>query len=127
MADQAPPALHELQAEIMEELWRVGEATVHDVHEVLNGRSNRSRAYTTVMTVMRRLHRRGVLDRRRMGRSDVYTPRLSREEYLQERARIEVDTLVAEYGDYALAHFAEQVARLDSKRRAQLQRLVDHD
>ena len=119
-----PPPLHELEAEIMEEVWRLGEATVHDVRDALNGRSPKERAYTTVMTVMGRLHNKGMLERERRGRSDVYLARLDREQYLDARARSQVTALVEEYGDIALAHFAAQVEGLDAKRRKKLQRMA---
>jgi predicted transcriptional regulator len=47
--------LHELEAEIMEEVWRQGETNVKRVMEALNRKANPPRAYTTYMTVMRRL------------------------------------------------------------------------
>jgi predicted transcriptional regulator len=120
----ALPALHELEAEVMEELWSQEEATVREVMDALNKRTRKKRAYTTYMTIMARLHKKGVLDRRREGKTDIYTPVLGREEFMAERARTEVDGLVAQYGDVALSHFARQVADLDPARRRALQRLA---
>jgi predicted transcriptional regulator len=119
-----PPRLHELESEVMEEIWSVGEANVRAVMDALNRRAEKPRAYTTYMTIMARLHRKGVLDRRREGNTDVYAPVLDREEYMAARARAEVEGLVAEYGDVALTHFAQQVAQLDPERRRALQRLA---
>jgi predicted transcriptional regulator len=76
------------------------------------------------MTIMARLHKKGVLDRRREGKTDFYAPRLSRDDYMALRARTQIDELVAEYGDVALTHFAKQVASLDPARRRALQRLA---
>ncbi|HEY0517814.1 MAG TPA: BlaI/MecI/CopY family transcriptional regulator [Solirubrobacteraceae bacterium] len=123
-AEAAPPHLHELETEVMEQVWSVDEATVRDVMEALNRRARKPRAYTTYMTIMARLHRKGVLHRRREGNTDVYTPVLGRDEYMTERARADVQELVAEYGDVALTHFAQQVANLDPERRRALQRLA---
>jgi predicted transcriptional regulator len=108
----------------MEELWVQGEGTVRAVMDVLNGRASKARAYTTYMTIMARLHKKGVLDRRREGKTDFYAPRLDREEFMAARASAEVDDLVAQYGDVALSHFARQVASLDPARRRALQRLA---
>jgi predicted transcriptional regulator len=123
-ASAAPPALHELEAEVMEELWSRNEATVRAVMEALNRRARKDRAYTTYMTIMARLHRKGLLDRRREGKTDVYAPRLTREEFMALRSRAEVEGLVAQYGDVALSHFAQQMASLDPARRRALQRLA---
>jgi predicted transcriptional regulator len=119
-----PPALHELEAEIMEEVWRQGDTTVKLVMEALNKKAKPPRAYTTYMTVMRRLDDKGVLNRTRSGRHDTYSARLSRDEYLELRAGAEVKDLVDEFGDVALAHFARSLSSLDPARRRQLQRLA---
>ncbi|MDQ6777646.1 MAG: BlaI/MecI/CopY family transcriptional regulator [Actinomycetota bacterium] len=119
-----PPALHELESEVMEELWASGETSVRTVMEALNRGATKARAYTTYMTVMARLHRKGLLDRRREGKTDFYRPALSREEYLERRARSEVESLVNEYGDLALTHFARQMSQIDPKRLRALQRLA---
>jgi predicted transcriptional regulator len=123
-SNQVPPRLHELEALVMEEVWRQGSVTVRSVMEALNEDAGKARAYTTYMTILARLHRKGVLDRRRHGKTDVYDPRLTRDEYLEARARSEVAALVQQYGDVALAHFARQMASLDPERRKQLRRLV---
>ena len=122
----APPALHELEAEVMNEVWRHNEVTVREVLEALN-RGPKQRAYTTIMTIMARLDRKGVLTRRRVGKGDVYRPLLSREEYLEARARSEIDGLVADYGDLALAHFARRLESLDPERRRALRKLAEED
>jgi predicted transcriptional regulator len=122
--EPALPVLHELESEVMEDLWSHGESTVRAVLERLNKRTRKQRAYTTYMTIMARLHKKGVLDRRREGKTDFYVPKLSREEFMGSRAKAEVEALVAQYGDVALSHFARQFASLDPARRRALQRLA---
>lgn len=122
----APPALHELESEVMEEMWRRPEATVREVLESLN-RGHKERAYTTVMTIMSRLRDKGLLSRERRGKTDVYRAIISREAYLQARAQAEVESVVEEFGDLALSHFARQVGDLDPERLRQLQELTRDD
>ena len=120
-----PPELHELEAEVMENVWsRDGEVAVRDVMEALNRRSEKPRAYTTYMTILGRLHAKGVVTRRREGKTDLYMPSYTREEYADLRARADVDSLVEQYGDAAFTHFARQMADLDPDRRRELQRLA---
>jgi predicted transcriptional regulator len=117
--------LHELEAEIMEEVWRQSsETTVKLVMEALNRKAKPPRAYTTYMTVMRRLNDKGLLKRTRSGRHDTYEPTLTREQYQQRRAKAEVRGLVDEFGDVALAHFARSLSTLDPARRRELRRLA---
>lgn len=119
-----PPPLPELESEVMEEIWLHGQATVRAVLEALNARSGKQRAYTTIMTVMRRLDDKGLVMRHRERRTDVYLPALSREQYLEARTSAEVGALVDEYGDRALVHFVQRIGDLDPARQAQLRRLA---
>ncbi|MGZ4179788.1 MAG: BlaI/MecI/CopY family transcriptional regulator [Solirubrobacteraceae bacterium] len=119
-----PPSLHELELEVMEQLWRAGEASVRSVMDELNRDADKKRAYTTYMTTMARLHRKGLLLRRREGKTDYYAPAYERDQYMAMRARAEVDQVISQYGDLALSHFAEQMAELDPARRRALQRLA---
>jgi predicted transcriptional regulator len=119
-----PPALHELESELMQLIWELGECNVRTVLEELNDRSGKQRKYTTVMTTMARLDKKGLLIRRRDGRTDIYKPAMSRDEYLQARAAAEVGALVDNYGEAALVHFARRMDQLDPERREQLRRLA---
>jgi predicted transcriptional regulator len=123
-SDSVPPPLHELEAEVMEELWKSGEAPVRTVMDALNKGTGKKRAYTTYMTIMARLHKKGMLLRRREGKTDFYAPSQDREQYMALRARAQVEDLVAQYGDVALSNFAQQMASLDPARRRALQRLA---
>jgi predicted transcriptional regulator len=122
-----PPPLHELETEIMDEVWARGDCSVREVLDALNSRSGVQRAYTTVMTVMHRLVDKDLLTRERSGRSDVFHATLTREAYEHARAGAEVGALVSAYGDVALAHFARQIGQLDPKRREQISRLARGD
>ncbi len=118
------PELHELEAVVMDQVWRMGKGTVREVLGALNDAEPRARAYTTVMTIMRRLHAKGLLDRERHDRADMYTPSLTRAEYAQRRACRQAEVLVAEYGDAALAAFLAQVEHLAPERLAAVRQLV---
>jgi predicted transcriptional regulator len=121
-----PPPLHELEAEVMDAVWDwpQDEVTVREIMDVLNKRNKTPRAYTTYMTIMRRLDTKALLNRRREGKTDIYRPVHSRDEYADLRAQAEVSQLVEQYGEVALSHFAKQMAELDPERRRQLQRLA---
>ena len=116
--------MHALEAEVMEEVWRRERATVREILEALNAGA-RPRACTTVMTIMARLHRKGLLRRKREGKTDVYWPALDRKDYLDVRAKAEVEALVEEFGEVALVHFASQVEQLDPERLEKLRGLAE--
>ncbi len=118
-----PPALYELEAEIMAAVWATGQTTVRDVLEALNASGGKQRAYTTVMTTMMRMDAKKLLRRQRRGRTDIYEAALSEKEYCEARARAEVGALVEQYGEVALMNFIRQTDELDPERRRQLRRL----
>jgi predicted transcriptional regulator len=124
-AHPEPPRLHELEALVMDQVWNQETATVRDVMTALNAGQTKTRAYTTVMTIMDRLHHKGLLDRRPgPGTSYVYTPEMSRDQYADARAEADVDAVLRDWGDVAMVHFAKQMEALDPKRREQLRRLA---
>jgi BlaI family transcriptional regulator, penicillinase repressor len=67
-----------LELDCMNTLWPMGEGTVREIRDGLALR--RPRAYTTIMTIMDRLARKGVVERRKIGRAYMYRPNLSAEE-----------------------------------------------
>ena len=69
-----------LQAEVMRIVWELGGGTVDDVRA--RQPADRRSAYTTVQTVMNRLHDRGLLERERRGKAFVYSARYGESELL---------------------------------------------
>jgi predicted transcriptional regulator len=66
-----------LELDCLNMLWPMGEGTVREIRDALASR--RPRAYTTIMTIMDRLARKGVVERRKIGRAYTYRPNLSAE------------------------------------------------
>jgi predicted transcriptional regulator len=71
-----------LEVEVLEILWERGESNVRHVVD----RLARPLAYTTVMTTLDRLFKKGLLIRRKFDRAFLYSPRLSRIEWEHKRA-----------------------------------------
>jgi predicted transcriptional regulator len=70
----------DLEATVMDLLWSAERPLlVRDVVELM--RPDRTPAYTTIMTVLDNLHRKGWLQRSRDGRAWRYEPVLSRQSY----------------------------------------------
>jgi predicted transcriptional regulator len=124
---KTPASLAELEIEVMERVWALGDATVRDVMDACNAGRAKPRAYTTYLTIMSRLDEKGLVQRRRDGKTDVYRPVWEREDYMTARAGAEVDALLEQYGDVALTHFARQIGQLDPARRRALQRLAQRE
>jgi predicted transcriptional regulator len=129
MSDEptTPPALHELESEVMNTMWRLERATVREVMEQLNESAPQPRAYTTYMTIMSRLDAKRLLQRERQGKTDVYWPAMDEAAYHQLRAEAEVAQMVSDYGDVALVHFARAMEGLDPERLKKLRRIARKD
>ena len=122
----------ELESVVIDRLWnrahqadRTAEPTAvkTTVREVFDDlKQHREIAYTTVMSTMDNLHRKGWLDRERQGKAFWYWPTLTREEY---SARLMRDALEAGgKSDVVLTHFLRQMTDQESATlRAALRRL----
>src|SRR3954451_12434383 len=106
MSTRPPPAVHGLEAEALEAVWELEEASVRDVMEALNRAAEPPRAYTTYMTTLARLHGKGLLARRREATPALSRPVPTRPEYAVLRAASEGAELVDPFGAVALSHFA---------------------
>jgi predicted transcriptional regulator len=79
-----------LELECLKALWSLGEGSVKDVRGTLI--RERNLAYTTVMTILDRLAKKQRVVRRKVGRSFVYSPLLSRDELRRLAIRDLVDS-----------------------------------
>jgi predicted transcriptional regulator len=111
----------DLEAVVMDQVWANGDAvTVRDVFDELASR--RDIAYTTVMSTMDNLHRKGWLARERSGKAYVYRATMTREErsanLMSEAFHAGGDT------DLVLSHFLGKMKPEESEKiRAALRRV----
>ena len=82
------------EEEIMQAVWALGEATVGDIRNWLEAQLQQSKpAQSTVSTIARILLEKGFLEHRAYGRTFVYSPKVSKEEYSKHSLR----QLVSDY------------------------------
>jgi predicted transcriptional regulator len=102
--------LGHLESCVMDVMWSRGESNVRDVAENLG----RPLAYTTVMTTLDRLYKKGLLERRKSDRAFLYSPRLSRRDWELERAGELVAGFLAgprHSGELLISRFLDEVGR----------------
>ncbi|MCK5332691.1 BlaI/MecI/CopY family transcriptional regulator [Candidatus Parcubacteria bacterium] len=108
--------LGELEAEIMETIWKSKEASVREILECLQ--KKRKIAYTTVMTVMSRLFDKKILERRiNDSGAYVYFPiSKSEQDFLMTSSRKAIDNLVKNFGEeLAVSQFLDFIESKDKK------------
>jgi predicted transcriptional regulator len=89
MATQARRAPGELEADVLATLWRADKPlSPGQVRDELGA----DLAYTTVMTILSRLHDKGSVTRTRVGRAYVYTPAFEQSELAASQMRSLLDS-----------------------------------
>ena len=103
-----PDQLGHLESLIMDVIWSRGDSNVKDVVEQLE----RPLAYTTVMTTLDRLFKKGMLDRRKAERAFIYAPRFTKPEWERQRAgQLVAGFLAGPTGDLLISCLLDQVSR----------------
>src|SRR3954469_18799292 len=107
--------LGDLERAVMEELWTAADdptvslgpgLTVRDVHDRIG--LDRGLAYTTLMTVLDRMSKKGLVERERDGRAWRYTPAPSRAELTSEALHHTLGELAGDTRRTALLHFLDE-------------------
>ena len=116
-------SLGNLERDTLNAVWRLTEASVRQVAESFNDKF----AYTTVMTTLDRLYKKGFLTRRKSGKAFLYAPRLSAEELERSMTETAIETLLnagTENIEPVLACIVDAVSERDRELLDDLERLV---
>ena len=113
-----------LEERLLETLWQRGPATVRELMECGYG----DLAYTTVMTTLDRLFKKGVLTRAAEGRAFRYTPRFTREELHREAAGQAVRQMLdaSSASSLPLSYLVEILSQRDAQLLDELRELVEN-
>ena len=102
--------LGELEGPVLAALWDSGELSTPAVHALIG--KPRGLAYTTILTILQRLHKKGLAGRREEGRAHIYYAAVSREEFSRRRGRALAASL-AGLGADGIAGFLAEAERGD--------------
>lgn len=118
----APELLGRLELKLMGCIWRRGESSVRGLHSEFSPRL----AYTTIMTTLDRLYKKGLLARRRVGKAYVYEARLNEKQYRERVAGHLIDMALhdGKHASAVLSCFVDAVSEPDRQMLDQLDELV---
>jgi predicted transcriptional regulator len=120
---EALRVLGALEERIMEALWQARQPlSVRDVCGRLRGKP--ALAYTTVMTTMDRLYKKGLLAREKEGLAFLYSAAMSRDEVQRRIVEETVSGLLHKGAEPVLAAFVDTAASVDEENLARLERLI---
>lgn len=110
-----------LESDVMNIVWRGGDVAVKDVQGLLG----RPVAYTTVMTTLDRLYKKGYVRRRREGRAFLYTALLAKHELeVNVTSGLLKDLLAGDSATPVLSNLVDAVADRDNNLLEELERLI---
>lgn len=114
--------LGSLETEVMERIWALGETSVRDVHTRFAPRL----AYTTIMTTLDRLYKKGLLKRRKAGKAFLYQARTSEAEYQNNLTRHLLGIVLQDGSDTqaVLSSFVDHISETDQQMLDRLEKLV---
>jgi len=116
-------ALGRLERQVLEETWRRRDISVRDVFVAFEEKV----AYTTLMTTLDRLHKKGLLSRRKEGRAFLYSPLVTAEELEQGIREDVIDGLLglgSASVEPVLACIVDAVSERDRESLDELDRLI---
>jgi predicted transcriptional regulator len=98
-------SLGSLEEEIMQIIWKEKNVSVRFIFDKI--KTKRPIAYTTVMTIMSRLHTKGILNRHQQDGAYIYSPAQSKEKFLEKISEKIIKNLINSCGDVAVAQFID--------------------
>lgn len=113
--------LSPLEQEIMLIVWEL--KSCH-AREVLM-KFKKPLAYTTIATLLQRLHQKGMVNRKYDGSVFVYSPKSSSEDYSKKVAKSFLHNFFDSFGETAVVSFAESVESLPKQKREDLLKLLN--
>ena len=120
----APQPLTPQELAIMKVVWRLGTATVREVHDVLRRERRDDLAYTTVLTMMKILEEKGYLKKTRVERAFVYRPTRPRQQVVGAMVRDFVDRVFDGAASGLLLHLAKDRS-LSREERRHIRRIIE--
>ncbi|MEX2500349.1 MAG: BlaI/MecI/CopY family transcriptional regulator [Wenzhouxiangellaceae bacterium] len=116
------PRLGELESTLLEHLWSAGSATARSAHEAI-GRS-RGISLNTVQSTLDRLHRKGLLERRKISRAFHYSASVTRASLLAALVA-EAAVRFGEDRSTAMSALVDAAEQLDEAALSELERLIE--
>lgn len=116
-------SLSPLDQEIMNIVWGCGKCSVREVFDQIC--KEKKLAYTTVATILSRLHCKGLLKRVEKKSVVYYSPKVSREDFSKRVVGSFFANFFRSFGDAAIASFAESVDELPKDKKDYFLKLLE--
>ncbi len=122
--DKKPSPFGELEEKVMDILWNKGNATVKEVNEQLSKKGEKY-AYTTIMTILDRLYKKGILDREKEGKGYRYFPKISKKEFEEMVTEKVISDILKANPETAVAAFSGIIEELSEDEIKKLKEMIE--
>ena len=114
-----------LEAQVMNAVWDAdGEVSVEQVRQALDERGKKA-AYTTVMTTMSRLFKKGLLNREMRGKAYYYSAEVSKTDLDSSVIKQVIDGLLSTFAEPAMSYFVEALNEADPDKLESLAEIIE--
>lgn len=115
--------LGDLEKAVMDVLWEKGEATGREVFKEIG--KGRSLAFTTILTVMDRLLKKGLIKRIKRGKLFVYTPSMSKDDFVRQVSREVLQGILDISASSAASSFVDILYKTSPEEIERLSKLIE--
>lgn len=112
-----------LEKNVMEILWKRGESCVKDIIDIIN--YDRDISYSTVITVTNRMVKKGLLTRKKSGKTYFYKPVYTKEQFLEIVSKKVVEGVSGFSLQTAMVHFIDYMTQLEPEKIEFFSRLIE--
>jgi predicted transcriptional regulator len=112
-----------LEAKIMDILWEGSEKSIKEVQQHLE--KEKVTNFNTVMTVMNRLVEKKILEKRVEGRTSLFKPVKTKEEFIEEQSKKLTNNLLDEFGGLVVNHMLDSLKEVDQNLLDRLEQKID--
>ena len=100
-----------LESKIMNILWNGNESSIKEVQQILE--KEKPINFNTVMTVMNRLVEKNILTKRLEGRTSLFKPLTTKEDFINNQSKKLTENLLDEFGGLVVNHMLDSLKEVD--------------
>ncbi|MED4229438.1 BlaI/MecI/CopY family transcriptional regulator [Neobacillus cucumis] len=100
-----------LESKVMNILWNGNESSIKEVQLILE--KEKPINFNTVMTVMNRLVDKNILTKRLEGRTSLYKPVTTKEDFINNQSKKLTENLLDEFGGLVVNHMLDSLKEVD--------------
>jgi len=108
---------------VLEALWERGALTGREIYEEV--RRSRELAYTTVLTIVGRMVKKGSVKRKKLGGIYIYEPALKKPEFERQAASAVIKGIVAMSPSYAVSAFVDVLSQYDAGKLDEIMKIIE--